>query len=247
VKRRRPKRRGEPGERYVTKKSIKETEAPFSKDFLASFSRDHYEVLQRFRGGVQVNPPIPSGDLSGDDLNAIIDRLAEELQAIPPGADNATRYHRTVTAILHLVFYPRLTSPSVEQEVDQGRKRIDLMFDNSAQEGFFHRLHSVHNTPSQYIKIECKNYSRDVANPELDQMIGRLHVNTGKFGLIVCRRLEDAALFRERCRDVYQNQQGIIIPLVDADLLTILRALQQNQKMPDETVLQAKLREIQVR
>jgi hypothetical protein len=66
--------------------------------------------------------------------------------------------------------------------------------------------------------VECKNYTREIANPELDQMIGRFSDNRGRVGLIVCRRFENKALFLQRCRDTAADGNGFIIALDDTDL-----------------------------
>jgi hypothetical protein len=80
----------------------------------------------------------------------------------------------------------------------------------------------VHNIPAPYILVECKNYSRDIRNPELDQMIGRFGDRRSRFGLIVCRQIEDMKLFLNRCRDTWRDGHGLIIPLVDGDIVRIL-------------------------
>jgi hypothetical protein len=138
-------------------------------------------------------------------------------------------------------------SPEVEQEINQGRKRIDLIFDNAAETGFFHRLHTTYDTPSQFIMVECKNYRREMANPELDQMIGRLSPNRGKFGLIVCRSLEDENLFLQRCADSYVAHHGIILPITDASLVDILTRLRAGENRPEEPVLMQKYRSVALR
>jgi hypothetical protein len=146
-----------------------------------------------------------------------------------------------------LIFYPRLVSPQIEREINEGRKRIDLVFDNAAETGFFYRLHTTHQTSCQFIKVECKNYNRELANPELDQMVGRFDPNTGKFGLIVCRSLEDEALFLKRCNDSYKSQHGIILPLTDVDIIQLLSGLKAGRERPEEEVLMKRFRKVALR
>ncbi|MGH7215617.1 MAG: hypothetical protein ACREIG_00100 [Nitrospiraceae bacterium] len=246
VKQRKPKK-GRPGEKYVTKKSIAETEAPFSKEYIARFTQSHPDVFKLFKGAkVSQSRPLDNHELTDESVGPVIDRLMSEIRAIRPGNEEATRYHRTIAAALELIFYPRLVSPEIEKEINEGRKRIDLMFDNAAETGFFYRLHTTYQTSCQFIKIECKNYTREIANPELDQMVGRFDPNTGKFGLIVCRSLEDEELFLKRCNDSYRSQHGIILPLNDADILQLLSELKRGREHPEEDILMAKYRRVAV-
>ncbi len=231
--------------RWVTKKSIIEHEAPITKEFLAKFTQDHPEIFAKFRSDTAIEvSSLKNQDLAVDDLNEIVDHLISELENTPPGGENATRYHRLTVGILELIFYPNLTSPQVEREIHDGRKRIDITFDNAASFGFFHRLHITYNTPSQFIFVECKNYSRDIANPELDQLSGRFSLHKGKFGLLLCRTIDGLNTFLSRCADTYTDDRGIIIPLVDDDLIFILEKLKEGIERPEEDLLRDRFREI---
>lgn len=88
--------------------------------------------------------------------------------------------------------------------------------------------------PCAFILVECKNYSRDLANPELDQMAGRFGPNRGQFGLVVCRSIEDENLFVARCRDTHRDNRGLILPLTDNDLIQALIERSDGEPMPLE-------------
>ena len=174
---------------------------------------------------------------ASEPIRLICDYLTERLKAIPKGPDNATDYHRTIVGILELLFYPYLCKPVIECEIHDGRKRIDIVFDNCAEIGFFFRLCNIHRIPSSFIMIECKNYSRDVANPELDQISGRFSPNRGQMGIIACRSVNDMKKLISRCSDTYKDSRGLIIPLVDEDFYTLLQyKAERNEQAIDDFI-----------
>ena len=61
-----------------------------------------------------------------------------------------------------------------EAEIDEGRKRIDIIAANTSHCGFFFDICMKYQLRAPKIIIECKNYSSDIENPELDQLAGRL-------------------------------------------------------------------------
>jgi len=208
------------GTRYVTKKDLKEVN-PYSKQFLREFTKRHLEVLTDFK---QQTKTIPLSDYEIGDVNLseLINYLIESLQRIPSGSDDATSYHRIIIGILEIIFYPHLIYPTLECEIHHGRKRIDITFDNAANEGIFFRFSNNMRLPCQYIMIECKIYSSDPANPELDQLAGRFSPNRGEVGFLLCRNIDNMDLFIDRCKDTYRDGRGLVIPLIDTDIIQLL-------------------------
>jgi hypothetical protein len=212
------------GTPFVTKKRLEE-EVPFSKDFLRRFTADHPEVLQHFKDDTEMRSltDLEFPHLDNYDIQRIMQQLLVDLRNIPAGSDNASSYHNLMIGILEIIFYPYLINPVKEQEIHNGRKRIDIVFDNAAQEGVFFNIPNMQKVPCMYVFVECKNYSRDIANPELDQIGGRFSFNRGQVGFIVCRQIDNLPLFIERCRDTYRDGRGLIIPLVDDDIIRLLQ------------------------
>ena len=71
--------------------------------------------------------------------------------------------------------------------------------------------------------MECKNYSTDIANPEIDQLLGRLNRRRGFVGLLFCREVQDPELVLKRCRDIVSNSdKHLILVMDDGDLLKLL-------------------------
>ncbi|RZJ47799.1 MAG: hypothetical protein EOO44_21950, partial [Flavobacterium sp.] len=196
------------GTPFVTKDSLKE-QNPLTKEFLAAFSTRNPNILENFKNRIRVTS-LTNQEISDIQIPDLIEHLILELKQIEKGADSANVYHKLVKGILELIFYPLLIHPQLEQEIHTGRKRIDITFDNAAESGVFLRLHQIMGIPCQYIMFECKNYSSDPKNPELDQLSGRFSPNRGKVGFLLCREIKDLNLFINRCRDTYNDQRGLI-------------------------------------
>ena len=124
-------------------------------------------------------------------------------------------------------------------------RELTYRFDNGAPaDGFFYRLQHAFGIPCPYILFECKNYTEDVANPELDQMTGRFSPNKGKFGVIVCRSIEDEALFLQRCADSCKAQRGLVVPFTDDDVIRILEERKLGAAHYEDEILSNKAREV---
>ncbi|WP_461632414.1 hypothetical protein [Labilibaculum euxinus] len=230
------------GARFVTKKDLKEHH-PFSKDFIADFSRRNPDVLTNFKTRTKTNS-VSNNEITDLNIPELCQSLIVDLQAIVSGTQDATRFHRLVTGILEIIFYPSLIYPTLELEIHDGRKRIDLTFDNAAKDGIFHRLSNTMGLPCQFIMVECKNYSTDIQNPELDQLGGRFSPNRGRVGFLVCRSFENYDLFLRRCKDTYRDDRGLIIPLSDNDMIELLNNHNEWNSDHLEVFLSDRIREI---
>lgn len=219
------------GEHYVTKKSIKE-QTPLTKDFLRRFTTNHPEVLEQLKERTNIDP-LKNVEIADINIGDVTRRLINNLRNVRGGGENASTYHNLVIGILEIIFYPHLINPFKEQEIHNGRKRIDITFENAAKNGIFLRLSENQRIPCSYIFVECKNYTKEVANPELDQLAGRFSINRGQVGFLLCRNIDNFDLFIQRCRDTYNDGRGLIVPIIDADLVDILE--NYNDWNPDYT------------
>jgi hypothetical protein len=225
---------------WVNKKDIlkdfKDKEIELNKEWLLDFTNNHYEIFQKFKEQIKLKKNsigINENELS---IKIVSDYLIKKLNSIKVGRDQSSEYHNAIIGILELLFYPNLSNPKKETPINEGRKRIDITFENSAEEGFFFRLPSVHGIPSSYIMIECKNYTEDVKNPEVDQLSGRFSVNRGKFGVLAIRNLDNNILLLKRCKDIWKDKQEIIIPLSDEDIIKALNSLDKNRNIIEEII-----------
>jgi hypothetical protein len=209
------------GRPRVDKKDLREKYGE-GKRIATRITLDHPDILAHYRQQRGGAPPAPYSqeqllDKTGE-LPASIDwsGLVDRVRQVTPGGHEATAFHKAAQALLTAVLHPWLTMPIREHEIHQGRKRIDISYTNAAQDGFFSWF--ADHKPSMTVPVECKNYSSDPANPELDQLAGRFSPRRGVLGLLVCRSFDDKDKFLERCRDTAHDDRGFIIALDDDDL-----------------------------
>lgn len=149
--------------------------------------------------------------------------LIKELEALPMGPESANTYHDLIFRCLSWIFEHSLKRGKKEVDINDGRKRVDIVFDNYDITGFFAHIRDINKIFCPKIFIECKNYSSDPKNPEVDQLLGRFGDITGKFGVIVCRKIKDDKLLMKRCKDAVYQRKGFIIYLEDNDIKALLR------------------------
>ena len=218
------------GKRRVTKKSIKEhPDFQMSKEFIYAFCDQHPEVLEQYkqRKGKDITTTIDIDEISE---RVVAESLVDALRTINTGTEQASKYHELSIGILEFLFFPHLMYPKKEYEVHEGRKRIDITFNNASTEGFWNQIRTAPNIIASLVMVECKNYTRDIKNPELDQMSGRFSHQRGWFGLIMCRRFDDKKLFLQRCKDTALDGRGVIICLDDDDVITMLKLIAEGKR-----------------
>ena len=169
--------------------------------------------------------------------------LVRAVTELPPGNTDAQRYHRAVEALLSALFYPSLTDVTIEREIEQGRKRIDISYVNIAVDGFF-RWFTTQIRGAPWVSFECKNYSNDPANEALAQLVGRLNDFRGRLGFLVCRRISDRTVFSARCHSELVNNGNYIIGLDDGDLTALVEARRNDDAGAFGRVLRDRLSEV---
>jgi hypothetical protein len=234
------------GEEYVTKKSVIEHEDMMDKEYLARFTEQHPEIFSDFK--TQTSKKISHVDgcvLDQIDAASVCNHLKWKLASTPTGTANASDYHNLIVGVLELLLYPNLSSPKKEREIHDGRKRIDITFDNSAERGFFYTLPNQNALlPCPFIFVECKNYTGEVANPELDQLSGRFSNRRGKVGILACRTLDQNDAFMKRCADTFEDDRGLIIPITDEDLNAALTNFPSQGAEALEQIIASKYKQI---
>ena len=105
------------GRRVVLKKDL-EARYPCTKEYLFQFSRAHPEVLAEYRDHLaELERRGPHGLIGVDDEPGLAAALSIALDAIVPGNEDASAYHKLMIGILEFVFFPALICPRKEQEI----------------------------------------------------------------------------------------------------------------------------------
>lgn len=232
------------GTPYVTKRSVKERH-PLIKDELAAFVREHPEVLEAYKRLKGAKGPLRSRDFDENFDEAAFARvLINRLNEIPAGGQAANTYHRLAMGLCTFLFYPQLICPVKEREIHEGRKRIDIKFTISSEHGFFQRMLQAPQTRAISVMFECKNYRKDVANPEFDQLTSRFGHQRGFFGIMLCRQIENRERIVAACRDAANDGRGYMLVFEDTDLVQMLEMVERANRSEINSFLQQRFDEI---
>jgi hypothetical protein len=212
--------------RPPSKKSLKEQYGE-GKEQNRRLTPGREEVLEKYREDKRENPREPlshekfaeTAETPEPDWEALL----AALESVEPGRTDAHEYEVAVKNLFDAMFYPWLIYPTTQTRIHQGRKIIDITYMNMAQDDFFRWLADHYH--AQFIIVECKNYTDDPANNEIDQLSGRFSPRRGQFGLLVCRSVSDQDTMQARCRDTANDERGFIVVLDDNDVRELIAAI----------------------
>ena len=227
------------------KKDIKEKYGT-GKDVVIEQTANFPDVIQQYKED-QKKKPFPTLDhdqvsSASDEAEVNFDALLEDLLKCKAGRDDAKDYEMAVEALLTALFYPSLANPRYQDRLHEGRKIVDIVYDNISNAGFFSWLSKHHNSSMVY--VECKNYDGKVSNPELDQLAGRFSPQRGKLGILVARKFDDKAKFMQKCKDTSKDDRGYIVPLDDDDLKALVAYRKSNPEYWNWDLLWGRFRDL---
>ena len=232
------------GRQRVTKKSLMEMH-PLSKHFLADFSEHNPQVLEQYKMALGISPEITDRELEESFQETIFARvLINELSDINRGNQQASRFHSFMIGALEFIFYPHLIYPEKELEIHEGRKRIDIAYTNNGTVGFFFRRRAEARVNAIRVFVECKNYMKEIANPEIDQLAGRFSPTRGRLGFLVGRSFDNRERFIAKLRDTVRDDRGYIVALVDADIIRMLEMIESMRRSEIDEYLEHRFSEL---
>jgi hypothetical protein len=237
------------GERRVTKKAISEDPRfEFSKEYISHFIMEHPEVMQAYRNELinrfrPVDPSIPSEKSYEDDPQ--VDIALNDLENIPPGRENANRYHDVIFTLVQFIFDWALEGFEKEYNMDNGRSRIDIISNNYAAGGVFRDFYNSFHAHT--VPMECKNYATDLGNQEFNQIMERLDPGTSQLGMVFCRTITDRTSILNHLTDRLLRHQCLIL-IFDDQLVRTLASLRLARDVKAiESMLRRLTRAIQYR
>lgn len=148
--------------------------------------------------------------------------LGECLGKIKTGnkGSNANDYETVIALLLSSIFNADLKNLKLQEEINEGRRRVDFVMTNCAEDGFFCHLADKHHLKCPYILFECKNYSEDLKNNEFAQLSDRLDRRIGQVGMIICRSIKNKVQCLKQQKDRYPDK--LILVLDDEAVINLL-------------------------
>lgn len=218
---------------------------PLNVKFLYEFSKNHPSVLEGYKSELR-RSALRKDKAQLKTERKILNSIERKgiMESIEPGGEDANRFHKIAFDNLIHIFSSMVSNPLMERDINEGRKRIDIIFNNSDESGFFKGLQSRHQVKCPKIIVECKNYGKEIGNPEVDQVNGRLNDSRGRFGIIVCRTVENKSKLISRCRDLLHDNRNYVIVLDDEDVLTLLEFRDRNDDAAINSFFERKIDEL---
>ena len=152
-------------------------------------------------------------------FECLIQECLKKINKGNKGSD-ANDFETVIALLLSRIFSSDLKNLKLQEEISQGRRRVDFVMTNDAQDGFFSRLSDKHKFRCPYILFECKNYTEDLENGEFAQLTDRLQKKIGDVGIIICRSIKDKAECLKQQQDRYPDK--LILVLDDEDILNLV-------------------------
>ncbi|MGE7599910.1 DNA (cytosine-5-)-methyltransferase [Lysinibacillus fusiformis] len=197
-----------------------------------------YHVAKELLSLFDCMDDIERNDLNAQEINQggnfeIEEKLLKQsvpvlnLSEIQSGKEGAYIFEDSVFEALKYIFSHQLILGEKQYHINEGRKRVDIKFNNKIGEGFFGSLKPLFDIKSAVIFIECKNYTGDLKNPDFDQLSGRFNRHSS-FGILICRRIDNKDKIVQICKDISNNGRGYVLVL-DADDISYLIDLRKKE------------------
>jgi len=192
------------------------------------------QVLAAAKGKSEVNIPNPYESTAP----VLYEKALKKLKV---GKEEEKTYQNLIGAIFARLFMPPLKDMEFETDIKDGLSRVDFVFRNSAEDGFFNNLRESYEIRCPFVYVECKNIKADLGPQEFQQMSDRFTTTKSNFGIITCRgnRNKETVMKQAKART---NEKSIVMWLEDADLITLLKNADDEGRVND--IMEDKVKEI---
>ncbi|MDQ0997012.1 hypothetical protein QFZ34_002194 [Phyllobacterium ifriqiyense] len=211
------------GKKIVYKKDVEAKYGSEAKALSIKKTDENPDLLMKYKADNSGPTPALShrqiADVQGTELPDWA-RLLESVTSLQPGKKDAYKYEDAIGDLLSALFYPVLVDPETQTSIHDGMKRVDITFTNYARTGFFEWL--ARHYDCSHVFVECKNFGNELGNPEIDQIAMRFSKDRGRFGIVVCRTIENRVAMQKRCKAVATDGHGYIVAIDDKDLESLI-------------------------
>lgn len=173
--------------------------------------------------------------LDADSFITIGNVLSYDLSTIKSGNKNkeAYKYEKIMGEIVKYIFKDNFLVSDIKRQypMHKGKLKIDIRADWRESNALKSILTS-HNLNSTFVPIECKNYSADIGNPELAQILTRSHKDHRHFGIVTCRTIENDEKISDSLYEFFNEHNFLVIVLDDDDIKTLLKLQDEKRSNP---------------
>ncbi len=162
------------------------------------------------------------------------DTLISSLNELAPGPSDWVKFQQLASDILEYLFCPPLESPKFEESDLSGKNRRDMIFENSALDGFWRISREVYN--AHQIVVDAKNYSKLLTKKPILEIAHYLKpYGCGMFGMIISR-LDASSSGLHAIKEEWISNKKMIVIVTDKDIIEMLNIKKKDGGKPEEII-----------
>jgi hypothetical protein len=159
--------------------------------------------------------------------------LLQSLDVVKPGKDGWSKFQKLASDIFEYLFCPPLGAPRYEVLDREARNRRDMIFENSALDGFWSSMRHIYR--AHYLVVDAKNYAAPLKKQPVLELAHYLKpYECGMFGILISRVGAGAAA-QHAIREQWIGAEKLILVLSDAELREMIEMKGQSGA-PEEMI-----------
>jgi hypothetical protein len=175
------------------------------------------EEIELKSSGIVVDLP---GAIDLTEYQETLTALMENLRTLPSGLEHAGKFEVIVGEIVRLCFFKTLSNVQPHVRDFEGRVVRDWIASNHTNGGFWEMVRLRYNATQ--VIWECKNFT-DLDAPVFHQAAYYMNEGIGRFVVLAFRGDELKKHHYEHIRRISTQQDGLLLPLTERDLLVFMR------------------------